>query len=75
MNHAKIQKAEIATDIVTEGWWKAQESLQVCFTNGYGVLSDPSMTFSRLHGARGAIDKAMRAISTTNWPTNADYDE
>jgi len=40
--------------------------------NGWGVLSDPSMTRSRLVDIRAQIDKAVDVIDTTAWPQSDD---
>ena len=59
----KIRRAAIATDVILEGCNAALQALQApLWTNGAGVLSDPSMVRSNLHNARAAIDKALDAM-------------
>lgn len=40
--------------------------------NGWGVLSDPSMTRSRLADIRTQVDKAIGVIDATAWPVSDD---
>jgi hypothetical protein len=74
-NREKIRRAEKVTDVVVEGWNEAQRALQTCWTNGYGVLTDPSMVSQDLYRAKGAIDKALTAMRNfRDWPRDQDYD-
>ena len=53
MNQEKIRRAAAATDVVLEGRTHALQALQApAWTNGAGVLSDPSMVRSNLHRAK-----------------------
>ncbi len=71
----KIKAAAAATDIVSDAFNAGRDSLSACWVNGAGVLSDPSMTRSRLGEAKAAIDRALAAMRSCGWPTDADYDE
>jgi hypothetical protein len=69
MNREKLRRAEKVTDQVVEGWNEAQQALRTCWTNGAGILSDPSMARSDLYRAKDGIDKALKAMNAFNdWP-------
>jgi hypothetical protein len=72
----KIRQAAAATDVVLEGRTHALQALQApAWTNGAGVLSDPSMVRSNLHRAKAAIDRALDAMNSLDgWPREQDYE-
>ena len=75
MNQEKIRHAAAATDVVLEGCNRALGALQgPLWTNGAGVLTDPSMVRSNLHRAKAAIDMALDAMNSLDgWPREQDY--
>jgi hypothetical protein len=68
--------AAAATDVVLEGHNRALQALQApLWTNGAGVLADPSMVRSNLHRAKAAIDMALDAMNNLDgWPQERDYE-
>jgi hypothetical protein len=44
------------------------------WTNGFGVLADPSMLRARLLDARTHIEAALMVINSTEWPSDDDCD-
>jgi hypothetical protein len=76
MNQEKVRHAAAATDVILEGCNTALQALQAPrWTNGAGVLSDPSMVRSNLHYARKAIDMALEALNGVgDWPQEQDYE-
>lgn len=44
------------------------------WTNGFGILADPSSVRSNLLMARQKIDAALKTLADTSWPSDADYD-
>jgi hypothetical protein len=76
MNQEKIRRAAAATDVILQGVNAALQALQApTWTNGAGVLSDPSMARSNLHRARDAIDMALDAMNSLDgWPREQDYE-
>jgi hypothetical protein len=72
----KIRQAAAVTDVVLEGRTHALQALQAsAWTNGAGVLTDPSMVRSNLHRAREAINKALDAMNSLDgWPQEKDYE-
>jgi hypothetical protein len=75
-NQEKIRRAAAATDVILEGCNTALQALHApLWTNGSGVLSDPSMVRSNLHRARAAIDMALDAMNSLDgWPREQDYE-
>ena len=76
MNQEKIRRAAAVTDVVLEGCNTALQALQAPrWTDGAGVLSDPSMVRSNLHRAKAAIDMALNAMNSLDgWPEEQDYE-
>jgi len=74
-NQAKIRHAAAATDVILEGCNAALQALQApLWTNGSGVLSDPSMVRSNLHRVKAAINQAIDAMNSLDgWPREQDY--
>jgi hypothetical protein len=72
-NRPKIKAAEKATDVVIDHWNNAQSALRRLWTNGYGVLSDPSMARSDLYRAQDEIKAALAALNGCAWPSDKDY--
>lgn len=44
------------------------------WTNGYGVLADPSALRLRIAEASAHLDAALKALRETKWPTNREWD-
>ena len=76
MNQEKIRHAAAATDTILEGRTHALQALQApLWSNGAGVLTDPSMVRSNLYRARAAIDQALDAMNSLDgWPQETDYE-
>jgi len=73
----KINKAGSATSDVQAQVRQALSALDGSNgggVNGFGVYADVSLQRSKLHEARSHIDAALKIMSDTSWPTNADYD-
>ncbi|WP_192242829.1 hypothetical protein [Mesorhizobium silamurunense] len=75
VNHQKISRCYKATDIIIDKAAEARGSLNTIFTNGYGVLSDPSGVKGDLRQAKAAIESALATLNDTDWPILADYGE
>ncbi|CDX26804.1 conserved hypothetical protein [Mesorhizobium plurifarium] len=75
INQQKIARCAKATDIIIDKAGEASDALRIIFTNGYGILSDPSNVRGNLRTAKEAIDAALTTMKDTDWPTLADYGE
>lgn len=75
INRRKINLAYKATDIIIDKAAEASDALRIMFTNGYGVLSDPSNVQGNLRTAKAAIDAALTVMKDAEWPNLADYGE
>ncbi|OBZ97493.1 hypothetical protein ADU59_00255 (plasmid) [Pararhizobium polonicum] len=74
-----IEEAQISTTTIQDQVGIALEALQRGFEgriiNGYGVYADPSSRHRDLLEARKAIEVALSAMTSTRWPTEAQYEK
>jgi hypothetical protein len=73
---AKIIRAKQATANIDHDLWRPIERLKSAgaTSNGDGIYADWERLRSALVDARSAIDRAIRIVAKTNWPTDHDYD-
>lgn len=70
-----INELSKRTDTIVDAVLEAKRFIdRPLWTNGFGVLSDPSSARSNLVEARSKIDAALQAFRNTTWPSDADYD-
>ncbi len=76
VNDTKIRAADLATNRVLDAIGSARTALErPLWTNGAGVLSDPSMVRTNLAQAQVAVEQALKEIRACDWPRAADYGE
>lgn len=73
----KIRAAADASSNVRDAWEAADDALNRnpgSWVNGCGVLFDHHARRNQLLEAKEQIDRALKELDATQWPTNADYD-
>jgi ribosomal protein S9 len=71
-----VKAADLATNRVLDAIGSARTALErQIWTNGAGVLSDPSMVRTNLAQAQVAVERALKEIRACDWPRDADYGE
>jgi hypothetical protein len=71
-----IANAARATEAVEELVTRAIIGLETpeAVINGFGVFSDPAGQVTAVRAARERLDTALGVLTSTQWPTPADYD-
>jgi hypothetical protein len=71
----KIEVAAKATQIARDRIAQAERVLaDALHSNALGILLDPGATLLALETAQARIAEAMKVVSETEWPRDADYE-
>jgi len=70
----KIATAAKATTTIADLMIDARGKLEEAWSNGHGVLQNPTFLRSQIATVRRQMDEAVATLDAAQWPSDPDYD-